>query len=347
MNSKKPFSKGDWTVIPNAIFSHLEFLDCDDTIDGICHSTKTLQECIDLCKNDKTGICHSGYFIKTQNGDTFCAPLRENKENTNLYYRLRDKDHYPILNTMSTFVFSNNDYPSDLVNSLFYMDRFTIQTIKNKVYIGIDENSSNLELTNSSPVHFQFLQKEIKQASIENYIHVRNGGDIVLNIPSTTFVLNNSLDEKGNINFRMGVSLSNTNETIFQLYGLNKEKNEILNYSDTFYLMFQEQLIVFDSENGILKLINSNIENALKNKENVLFTLEPKITVYYCDNSSCNSVSLDQTTRVGNNATYKGNPVFRSSKCWNLCKSSSKSSSKLLFLTIVFLILFLVLIMKK
>lgn len=348
MNSKKPYSKGQWTVIPNAIFSHLEFLDCDDTIDGICHSTATLQECIDLCKNDKTGTCHSGYFIKTQNGDTFCAPLREygDKKN-NLYYRLRDKSHYPILNTMSTYIFSNNTYPSDNVNSLFYMDHFTIQNVNTKLFLGLNQKTSLLEFTTTSPVHFQFLQKDIKQASVENYINIKNGGNIVLNIPQTSFVLSNSSEQ---INFQMGVSLSNTDETVFQLYALNKNENENLNYEDSFYFMYREQLLSIDTETGTLKILNMSINDALKEGQNILFKLEPKIEVYYCDSvSGCSSVSLDNTTRSGENATYKGQPVYRSSKCWNLCKPSSNTSMNtvLLIVVITVFILFLLVLMKE
>lgn len=345
-------SEKKWTVIPNKILSHLEFSDCDDTIDGICHSTGSLQECIDLCKNDKTGTCKTGYFIKMNNRQNICAPLREYETNqSSPYYRLRDKSYYPVLKDSQTFVFSNHDYPPRLPNALFFLDHFLIQNKNTGSYIGINQTTSSLEFTTTSPAHFRFLQKDIQQSDVENYVYIRNGSDIVINVPKTSFVFNknvSSVTSSENINLKMGLSFSNTDENTFQIFCLENNKNDILNYDNQFYFMSNEELVVFDSENNVLKTINSTLENALKNNENILFKLIPKIEVYYCDdNKTCNSVSLENTKTSGNLAYYKGKEVYRSSSCWNLCDKKKGYSDVWIYVVLLITCSLVLVVFKK
>lgn len=335
-----------WTIFPNTILSHLEFLDCDDTIDGICHSTKNLSECINLCKNDKIGSCRTGYFIEMDNGDTICAPLREyEKEQTNPYYRLRDKSIYPVLNKAKTFVFSNYTYPPGLTNSLFYLDNFVLKNINTGMYVGINENSLEIEFTMTSPSHFRFLEQQIKQASVENYIYIRNGDNVVLNIPSTSLILSRNVN-KNTLDITTGVDLTNNEDNVLSIFAVDKKNGDILNYEDKFYFMYKNQVVEYNVEAKALNTINVDINDAIHSGYNVLFSLTPKIQVYYCDNNNnCSPIPLEETDRVNTTATYKGQTVHRSSRCWNQCAKKNRSEKVLILLIIIFL-LFIVFLFK-
>lgn len=332
---------GTWQVFPGAIFSNLDLSDCNDTIDGICHHAETLSECIDLCKNDQNKLCRTGYFIQTPDRANYCVPLRQhNKEETSPYYRLRNKNIYPILKNMKTFVFSDFPYPPNAPNALFYTDHFVFKNISKNIHIGMTENASmteNVVFTNDNPIHIQFLPSQVARNYVENYVFVRNGDEIVINIPHTAFVLRkNDLDSQ--ISWTMRAAVTNVPSNIFQIFTKNKKIGDILDYSDEFYFTFQGQPMVYNDLN-MLSISSSSIQNSIENKDNIFFQLIPKIEVNYCENGVCKTTSLDQTETDGVQARFKNIPVERSPTCWGKCGKKKSKWYLILIGIVVFIII--------
>lgn len=341
------YKSGNWTVFPNSILSQLQLSDCDDTIDGICHSTKNLQECIDLCANDQLKQCRTGYFIETENGDTFCAPLRQYSEDeTSPYYRLRNKSYYPILNNMKTYVFSNYPFPPNLPNVMFYTDHFILKNDNSKKYIGFEEDTQKIDFVDSQPLHLQLLPKQISQGNVEAYVYVKNGDDVVINIPKTAFTLGEK--EEGKIDWIMRASVINLEGNTFKIFCKNKKVGDILDYTDKVYFTLQGLLLVYDQDTK--SLITKNELN--QQDENSTFSLIPKVQVYYCSSSSkgsqtCQSISLDETDTNGFSASYKGSPVERSPNCWGLCPKKEKDFFPFLIILLIVLVIVFLIILKK
>jgi len=91
----KPWQyKNKWMVWPETTLDSIIISDCNDTINGICLSGKTINQCIDECKEG----CSAGYQIEFENGSTLCAPLlTNNRPHLNPVHRLRKKEIYPEL----------------------------------------------------------------------------------------------------------------------------------------------------------------------------------------------------------------------------------------------------------
>lgn len=335
-------SEGNWTIFPNYILSQLQLSDCDDTIDGICHSTKNLQECIDLCKNDQLKQCRTGYFIEAENGDTFCAPLRQySKDETSPYYRLRPKSYYPILNDMKTYVFSNYPFPPNLPNVMFYTDHFILKNNESNLYIGFEEDTQKIDFVTSQPLHLQLLPKEISQGNVEAYVYVKNGDEVVINIPKTAFALGEVGENK--INWIMRASTINLDGNTFQIFCKNKNIGDILDYDDIVYFKFQGNVLTLNTETKSLTTLNQPSENAST------FSLIPKVQVYYCDKNdkTCKAISLDQTETKGISATYKGFPVERNPNCWGLCKKEKRNLFPFVIILLIICIIIFILILRK
>lgn len=317
-----------WNVFPGSILSQLHLSDCNDTVKGVCPTGLSLQECIRECSENG---CKTGYFVRTAN-QTYCAPLREySATQTSPYYRLRDKSVYPELRDMQTFVFSKFPYPPNLPNVMFYTDHFVLEHIDTTphenailpynpgLYLG--QSGEDAVMTKASPVHVQFLPEKVSQGNVESYVYVKNGDSLVVNIPKTSYVLRD-----GKWIMRAGVD--NAEKNTLKITCPNKKLGEILDYDDRVY---------FQANSGSFLSVDASAKHIGNSSTPSLFQLVPKVQVYYCDGSACKGISLDQTTRKGISATYRGQPIQRNPTCWGLCKTEGKGD---LLLLIIVLILF-------
>src|SRR3990167_5001108 len=124
----KPKKVNDWYIFPDTVLANINLSGCENTVNGVCHNTKNVEECIDICQ--KSGKCRFGYFIQTPDAN-FCAPLLHHEVGSVApYYRLRNKDIYPGTKNTRSFVFSDGKkYPflPDMPNALFYADYFSVK----------------------------------------------------------------------------------------------------------------------------------------------------------------------------------------------------------------------------
>lgn len=314
----------NFQVFPETVLSDLNLTSCMNTINGVCVNTKNLQECIDICKSSDN--CNAGYFVSSPNGfsqENICAPLFHHKKKSNTpYYRFRNKSIYPELKRSDVYVFTDTDlypYPPDEANAMFYKDRFILKHTQSGVHLGMNDSgdlTQDLILKNETEdkVHIhvlQFLSSEITRDKVENYVYIRNGDSVVINIPNTAFVLKPIPTEKAG--FVWVLALSGKNSFPFQLVCKEKKFGEILNYNDVISFYHNDLPVVF--RNGIFSLGNNPNDIAL-------FTAIPKLEAYYC-NGTCTKVELEKTDRNGFTASYNGSKVYRSPVCWNLCKSKT------------------------
>lgn len=333
----------NFQVFPDTVLSDLNLTSCINTINGVCVDTKNLQECIDICRNSEK--CNAGYFISTPDGlfsrQNICAPLFHHKNKSNTpYYRFRNKSVYPELRNSDAYVFSDTDmypYPPDEANTMFYKDRFILKDIRTGVHIGMNDSgdlTQDLLLKNDTDdkehIHvLQFLSSEITRDKVENYVYIRNGDSVVINVPNTAFVLKprslvsmdgkegkeeDSKSESKKDGFVWVLALAGKNSFPFQVICKEKKFGEILNYNDVIGFYHNDLPVVF--RNGLLTLGNNPNDLAI-------FTAIPKVEASYCDKGTCTKVELEKTDRTGYTATYKGSKVHRSPVCWNLCKSKS------------------------
>jgi len=311
----------DWYIFKDAILSGIDTSDCNDTVQGFCQRADTYQECLDICKGYPQ--CYYGYYVETPDGDNICVPLKAREQKT-YPYRLRHKSYYPILDSMKTYVFLTDKYPypPQIPNALFYGDTFFASIGKNP--IGLTRKGINF----TSNIDMQFLPSKISRSEVENYVTIKDGDEVIVSIPKTSYVLKETKD--GVLDWQQQASLLSIPENIFIIHSKDKTS---MNYSGQFYLEYKGKTVVF--KDGSLRT-SENIEQ----EDAMFFSLTPKVQAYYCD-GECKSVSLDKTEMKGENAFFKGLPVYRNPVCWNLCSNTPKKSLPRFLLPLLLILLFL------
>jgi hypothetical protein len=294
------------------------------SVTGKCENVKTLQDCVNLCNEN----CDRGYFIETPNSDNICLPL------DSIYFDIDSSPYYHIRNqefknSKSTiFIKDRYKYPPDDSNVIFYLDNLQITNIKSGESIGI-ENEGKIKVLNTiseKKVNLHFIPNRLLDSNMNKHLPVKNGDNIIINIPSTSYVLN---ENNGNIIWNLNI-LSNS---YFKIFAKNKNFGNILTYDDEIYFMYQDKYIGFD---------NQNLSLSDQINDYVYFKLEPQILVYYCD-KKCTAVELKYTETNNEIARYKNMYVTRNPSCWNTC--NSRHGKKIpIFLFIFLLICFCLLL---
>jgi hypothetical protein len=320
-----PKVEKDFYIFKDAIINNIELSDCNDTVNGICIKTDTVQDCINICKNNN---CKNGYFISEKKGG-LCIPLIKTEEE--FYYRIRNKDIYPELKDKTTYVFSNikDKYPPEDTNILYYNDNVVIKNLNSNLFLSINDDGSITQQPNFSKeamLNVQFIQSRNNNIFSGNYIKVKNGDDIIINIPQTAMVLRKDLDTDMVV-WKLRASFSNIPANTFQIFALNKSLGDILTYDDNFYFKYQGNIIVFDDTLKNFKVSNLSLTNALQ-KSNFIFKLIPKIQFYSLKNGTCDKSSSNEST------------VYRNVNCWGKAEKKNDNINLYILAMVLLLMLF-------
>ena len=322
-----PTIKKDFYIFKDAIIDNIEISDCNDTINGICKKTDDIDECINICKNSN---CKNGYFISEKKGG-ICVPLIKSQDE--FYYRLRSKDIYPELKDKTTYVFSNttDKYPPEDTNILYYNDNIVIQNLDTSLFLTINDDGSVTQQPNFSKdasLNVQFIQSSSNNIFSGNYTKIRNGDNIIINIPQTAMVLRKDLDTNMVV-WKLRASFSNIPANTFQIFAINKKLGDILTYDDKFYFKYQGSLIIFDDTLKNLTISNLSLDNALE-KSNFIFKIKPKIQLYTIKNGICLNSSSNNIN------------VFRSPNCWGKTKKTINNTNLYILIFILLILCIIV-----
>lgn len=311
----KPYQyKDKWLIWPQTVLEGIEDVDCDDTVNGYCTVGKTIQECIDTCKNQK---CSIGYYAKFNNNKTVCVPLHtDDKQEIDEIYRLRDKNKlYPELNNIDISTFINTDiyaFPPEKANVIFYGDILSMIHILSgeSVVVGKDKEVIFLEKTTFGN-NIQFVSP-VTYRKTEKITELRYGHQFCIIIPNTTLLASGF---NGSMIWR---STFPTKELTLSLLPIDKKLGDIVTYSDNFLLQYTGSSFIY-VDNNILRLKYIEYEVA-KQDPNFIFKAESKMTGYYCDNNECKPVPIRDIKANGEEGRYKGVTVSRDKNCWGACK---------------------------
>jgi len=319
--------KNDWYVFPDTVLSHIDLSDCNNSINGTCQTVKTLSECINKCESNIA--CKNGYYIETPDKKNICVPLLD--RGVSPHYRIRHKNYYSETKNLKPYIFAKKTYPypPDDPNTIYYSDHFIMENNgKSLSKIATGDTYDDVDFIDDY-VSIQFLPSDITNDFIENYIMVKNGDQVTINIPSTSFVLRQK-EDTNDILWSVRASSSFVQNNTFQVFSANSSKKlgEALNYSESFYITMQGKPIFYDKETKKL-VINSEGEKSI-------FKLIPRVEVSYCDGNRCRKILLSETQMDGFKARYKNQKVYRSPMCWNRC---SRGKKHVLFMLVFVLII--------
>ena len=327
LDIEKPWQyKNKWLVWPETVLDIITISDCNDTVNGICLSGKTIEECIDECK----GSCGAGYHIQFENGSTLCAPILTNINYQNPIHRLRRKSIYPELNNVKISTFVNVDYfpfPPEEANVVFFEDLVTISDSVTGMSIGTEnkENSGNrIKLVKEGKNNVQITQAQISRSQIANSMPLRYGDAFQIAIPATSLLI--SVSQKNNLVWESlpNIFIFSTDESTFNLVPVDSTKHygDIVTYGDNFAIsnLSRSSFVVLNTHDSDLQLKYDNLEKILNNKIFICtFTITSKMLGYYCDGRKCKPVPIKDINKTGMAGRYKGVTVGRNPNCWGVC----------------------------
>lgn len=341
MNIGRPDKYKNWLIWNNTVYDNMHIVDCDDTIDGICLTDKTIEECIDICENKSS----AGYYVRLKD-DTICVPIKTDiHKDLNPIFRLRNQKEYPELRNVNISSFVNSKqfpFPPDMSNVIFYRDILTLQHVNTKNTLGkkgkkrihgeniyIDDQNDNIQLLPAT----ELISNEDK------YIPVKFGDKIRISVPNTTL----SAKESPHISDTLVWNIidefnDNMAFTITPISPVDKN-GDLLKTTSVFALSYDIGRYVI-LKNDRLYLEYEDINNL---STDAYFTFISKMKGYYCDNG-CKSIPISQ---IDINNAYQGKKVFRNNDCWGLCYKSTKSFTPFIILFFVCMISLVVFVITR
>ena len=337
----KPRKHGRWLVFPNTAFDQLDLSDCNDAIDGVCLSGKSLDECISHCAQDPS-LCAAGYFISHPKGN-ICVPIRTNiHDRLNPAYRLRNANMYPELREKSVATYIDAEkfpFPPKNVNAVFFQDPFVLENVATGSRLRLLNRASDGNLVefgepqedgDKGGERTVLLPQRDTMYTNQVYIPVEYGEPVVLNVPGTSLLMRPVEHDYMGWVSRMAVDSGDQNVIRFHRANGDPEGSNLLNYDDTVYMTYQNVfVVVFDEDKQSLRLEYSSYADALTKGLNVHFRLSPRIQVYHCEDGECKSLSLAKTKMRGAEASHNGNPVSRNPTCWGFCPKKTFAAKHL------------------
>lgn len=318
--------KDKWLLFKDTIFSNLDIADCNDAINGICYTDKTIHECIETC--DKSKDCGAGFYVES-NLNNYCVPLNTKEvHQLNPAHKLRRKNIYPELSDNPVTTFINTKifpFPPNEVNTVFYNDIVSLintETGFTPSIIHFDEQG--LKETDVTFDDGNVLSIQIRPATssldiLLNSSPIQYGHNIVFGVPKTSLVMNYNKD---NITWTIkGRLFEKYNPSIFQIIPISDENElgDIVKYGDKFTIKYGDKNTV---ELGIehLHIVDTND----KGKHNTTFSFESRMNGYYCDKNKCKTIPIKDITKHGKSGKYNGNIVTRNKGCFGLCNYKTK-----------------------
>lgn len=352
MNSSdlpKPWQyKNKWVIWPETVLDAIYISNCKDTIKGICETRKSVKDCIDNCDLS----CALGYHIEFENGKTISACIR-----TDIYpylnpiHRLKRKELYPELSNVKISTFINTDifpFPPEEANVVFFKDILNISDVENGSFVKAGNQQNSVYLGKDSNHNLQFLQAIISSEQIAKYIPVHYGSPIQISTPETSLLL--SVTHENKLSWKSISRLIYTKETTFKLLPLTPAKKigDDVTYGDIF-------AITYDDGRSFVGVDQDQLTLVTDKKLLCKFSLNSKMTGYYCDGRECKPVDIKDMEISGKMGRYKGVTVGRDPNCWGVCKylklgtnsmmplSSTEPSSKRSYIVILSMIFLFIL----
>ena len=248
MDIPKPWSyNGKWMVWPKTVFDMINIVDCDDTINGVCLSGKTIEQCIEEC----TDGCAAGYHVQFESGNTICVPIRTYiHPYLNPVHRLRNQSIYSELDRVKVSTFVNTDifpFPPDSANAVFFRDILTIKnTITGSTIVTKDEGQQLIYMAPNSDGNVQLLQAQISAGQVSQYIPVRYGESIQISIPSTSLIAHISNQIPSILEWSSVSGVFHGNDLSFRIMpiGVMKKIGDVVTYDDEFAIVYANDSVV-------------------------------------------------------------------------------------------------------
>jgi hypothetical protein len=317
--------KKKWLVWPKVVLDFIDVVGCNDTIDGICTTGKSVEECLDTCVRG----CGAGYHVQFQNGKSICVPILTNiHPHLNPAYRLRKQSIYPNLDHVVVSTFINTEifpFPPNYGNAIFYRDILSISPLDDtSVTVGTLDSTDGIYIGKKHDDNIQLVLAEKIVEKFAYYVPVQYGDNVVLIIPGTSMIATVDMDSQ-DLSWKASYTNTGLPNATFTILPTESHKiGDVVAYGDPIIFGYQGEglFLVKDPVYNSLKILYENLSNITSNP-NAIFTCTSKMIGWYCQNGMCKSVPIKNIVKNGTSGTYNGSIVDRNNACWGICKKDT------------------------
>ena len=342
----KPYKHGDsWLVWPETLLNNMDISDCNDTINGVCLTNKSLGECIDECHGD----CGAGLYFELPGGKSICVPIRTAMHPTfNPIYRLRRQKYYDDLGDIKIHTFVNTNKftnPPHQGNAVLYYDIVTLLNPSSKQTITsnyIDGGNNLIHMTHKLSGNIQVIPMISTAGVVEDDFPILYGDKINIVIPGTNLTMAPSKKFKGIIEWSViPLEETQTSDMYYSFLpgpGSNAKVGDIVSNQMPLILTYgSDQTVVYMNSNNNLMLYDKPVDEVRRISDvTTTFSVISRMVGNYCDGGECIQIPLsDITPDGGARGKYKdkgGNwtPIYRHKGCWDRCRTTSPPPTSIL-----------------
>lgn len=318
----------EWLIFPNTVLSHIHISDCANTVNGVCIDDKTIEQCIELCNNDDSGV---GYHVQFDDNRSICVPIRtSHNPELNPVHRFRKQSIYPAFDNVAVSTFINTKkfpFPPGQTNVVFYKDILMLKNEDINILFGgkkyLLEGGEITGFSSDSQLNINLLPYERIESQVANYLPLQYGDYFNINVPGTTLLLTKGANTD-NLQWIQGRGLAEPEYAKFQIlpFGDEKKLGDLVNYGDVFIIEYNSTDIAVvdkDYRTFVVKGSANTQGKRAKQTDFPYFSFVSKMMGYYCEDKKCKSIPIIETQPSGNSNTYKGKPVNRVQGCWGIC----------------------------
>ena len=333
----KPYKHNDsWLVWPETLFTKMDITDCNDTIDGVCLTNKSLSECIDECNED----CGAGLYFEIPNDKSICVPIRTAIHPTlNPIYRLRRQKYYDGLGDIKVHTFVNTNKftnPPNQGNATRYYDIVTLLNPSSKKIITAQYTAggNNIIHMTTNPIgNIQFIPIIYTAGEMEQDFPILYGDKLNIVIPGTNLTMTTS--KKGILEWRVipidQIKISDMYYSFLPGPGNSANIGDIVTNQIPLILTYgSDHIVVSINHNNNLMLYDKTVDEVRRMSDvTTIFSVISKMVGYYCEEEECRQIPIsDITPDTGAMGKYKdrgGNwkPIYRHKGCWDNCRTTS------------------------
>ncbi len=331
----KPYKHRDsWLVWPETLLNNMELSDCNDTINGVCLTNKSLAECIDECHDD----CGAGLYFELPNDKSICVPIRTDMHPTfNPIYRLRRQKYYDGLGDIKVHTFVNTSKfsnPPNQGNAILYYDIVTLLNPSSKKIITAQYTAGGDNIINmtTNPIgNIQFIPIIYTAGVMEEDFPILYGDKINIVIPGTNLTMTPS--KKDILEWSVipidQIKIRDMYYSFLPGPGNSANIGDIVTNQMPLILTYgSDNIVVYVNNDNNLMLHDKSVDEVMSMSDvTTIFSVISKMVGYYCEGEECRQIPIsDITPDIGARGKYKdrnGNwkQIYRHKGCWDSCRT--------------------------
>lgn len=345
----------DWLLFDDTVYTSIQGPACFNTIEGVCYTTESLEECIAKC--DEHEKCSYGYYL-TSKDNNICVPMYTETfiNQTNYSYELINTKNFENLNYKGTAFLDtrSNNYPPKRTSIIFYDDIVRIEFDESTLSLNLDTEDVTVSNLKQNFIEFRINQMLVNTEFSTNPLNYNSKCLLSINNTNLTIGIDNLSKDLLSENITIeptATTIRIATEQMFEIIPADVEKTgNPVNYYEKVYLKLNTVGGYYYNIPSASKYLFVKDDNFIYLTDDVdkasLFKFIPVNKAFKCENNSCVPTELLPDSEN----------IYRDSTCFNLCnktqskefyepKSKQKPNNRIVLILISVLLLVLAVIL--